>query len=303
MTVVRMSAAPVERLDWRANLRICWLFIRRSLRLWTYFKLNFLISQAEVVSNLIIFATIARFQTTVAVSSAAAGVGSSYVSFVILGLILNAILTAALAAPYNGLLDSFWSNRMEMLMMSPIRLPLFVVGTSAGSYIQAAFQVAIYTGLGWLWFGFAPWGAGWVLAGGLVLLGALACTGLGLLAASNIYHLDARGGQDPVRFVIGLLSGLAAGVYFPIYVLPRWLQALACLIPHTYVLDGVRRAVLGPGGAGGLLPPHHLLPLPPVAVDALALLLYGLVAVPLGWHLFERGIARAKLDGRLSRWV
>src|SRR5207245_1823952 len=63
MTVVRTSAAPVERLDARANLRICWLFIRRSLRLWTYFKLNFLIGQAEVVSNLIIFATIARFHT------------------------------------------------------------------------------------------------------------------------------------------------------------------------------------------------------------------------------------------------
>jgi ABC-2 type transport system permease protein len=295
-------AVPVERLDWRANLRICWLFVRRSLRLWTYFKLNFLVSQAEVVSNLIIFATVARFHSAAA-GSGAAGVGGSYVSFVILGLILNAILTAALAAPYNGLLDSFWSNRMEMLMMSPIRLPLFMVGTSAGSYIQAAFQVAIYAGLGWLWFGFAPWGAGWALAGGLVLLGAFACTGLGLLAASNIYHLDARGGQDPVRFIIGLLSGLAAGVYFPIYVLPRWLQWLACFIPHTYVLDGVRRAVLGSSAAGGLLPPHHLLPLSPIGVDALVLLLYGLIAAPIGWHLFERGIRRAKLDGRLSRWV
>src|SRR5438105_7875781 len=105
MSLRRERAMEIPRLDWRANLRICWLFIRRSLRLWTYFKLNFLISQAEVVSNLIIFATIARFHSA---TGSSVGVGGSYVAFVILGLILNAILTAALAAPYNGLLDSFW---------------------------------------------------------------------------------------------------------------------------------------------------------------------------------------------------
>lgn len=297
MSVVRPGPAPVERLDWRANLRVCWLFVRRSLRLWTYFKLNFLVGQAEVVSNLIIFATIARLR------GEASGPAGGYVSFVILGLILNAILTAALAAPYQGLIDSYWSNRLEMLMMSPIRLPLFVVGTSVGNYVQAGFQVALYAGLGWLWFGFAPWGAGWVMAGLLVLLGAFACTGLGLIAASSIYHLDARGGQDPVRFVVGLLSGLAAGVYFPIYILPAWAQWLACLIPHTYALDGVRRAILGPSAASGLLPLHRLAPISPSVVDALALLCYGLVVGPIGWRLFEGAIRRAKMDGRLSRWV
>jgi len=297
MSIARPSPAPVERLDWRANLRICWLFVRRSLRLWTYFKLNFLVGQAEVVSNLIIFATIARFR------GEAPGAAGGYVSFVILGLILNALLTAALAAPYQGLIDSYWSNRLEMLMMSPIRLPLFVVGTSVGNYVQAAFQVALYAGLGWLWFGFAPRGAGWAMAGLLILLGVFACTGLGLIAASSVYHLDARGGQDPVRFVVGLLSGLAAGVYFPVYVLPGWAQWLACLIPHTYVLDGVRRVILGPAGATGLLPMHRWVPLAPHLLDALALLVYGLLAGPIGWSLFEGAIRRAKSDGRLSRWV
>jgi len=300
MSAVPVSPVPVEHLDWRANGRVCWIFIRRSLRLWTYFKLNFLISQAEVISNLIIFATIARFH---------AGTGGDYVSFVILGLILNLLLTAALTAPYYGLLESFWSNRMEMLLMSPIRLPLFVVGTSIGGYIQAGFRVALTVALGWLWFGFAPWSAtrgdgGWGAAVLLLLLGAFACTGLGLMAAGNVYHLDARGGQDPVSFVVGLLAGLAAGVYFPIQVLPEWVQWLACLIPHTYALDGVRRAILGPDAAGGLLPPHRLLPgAPPVAVDAAALLFYGLLAVPIGWLLLEWGIRRARADGRLSRWV
>jgi ABC-2 type transport system permease protein len=303
MSAARMPAAEVARLDWRANVRVCWIFIRRSLRLWTYFKLNFLISQAEVISNLVIFATIARFHPS--------AVGD-YVSFVILGLILNTLLTAALTAPYFGLLESFWSNRMEMLMMSPIRLPLFMVGTSIGGYIQAGFRVALTAGLGWLWFGFAPWasagGVGWAAAALLLLLGAFACTGLGLLAAGNVYHLDARGGQDPVSFVVGLLSGLAAGVYFPIQVLPEWVQWLACLVPHTYALDGIRRAILGSDAAGGLLPPHRLLggegaAVSPLAIDAVALLLYGLVMVPVGWALFEWGIRRARADGRLSRWV
>jgi ABC-type multidrug transport system permease subunit len=303
MSLLHESPAPLERLDWRANLRVCWVFVRRSLRLWTYFKLNFLVGQAEVVSNLIIFAMIASLRGDRSGAMPGAGAAGGYVSFVILGLILNTVLTTALAAPYQGLLDSYWSNRLELLMMSPIRLPLFVVGTSIGSYVQAGIQVGLYAGLGWLWFGFAPWGAGWAVAGLLVLLGAFACTGLGLVAASSIYHLDARGGRDPVRFVVGLLTGLAAGVYFPVSTLPVWVQWLACCIPQTYALDGVRRALLGPASAAGLLPLHRLVPLSPTAVDALALLCYGLVVGPIGWHLFEGAIGRAKVDGRLSRWV
>jgi ABC-2 type transport system permease protein len=299
-----MHPEALERLDWRTNLRVCWLFTRRALRLWTYFKLNFLVGMAEVASNLVIFATIAHFGSGAARPGAhGATIGGGYVSFVILGLILNVLLTAALAAPYQGLMESFWSNRLEMLLMSLIHLPLFVVGTSAGGFVQAGLQVVLYAGLGWLWYGFAPWGMQWAMAGLLVLLGVFACTGLGLVAASNVYLLDARGGSDPVRFVTGLLSSLAAGVYYPLYVLPAWLQWFACLIPHTYVLDGVRRAVLGPAAASGLLPLQRVVPMSPVALDALVLLLYGVVVGPLGWYLFERGIRHAKSDGRLSRWV
>ena len=36
-----------------------------------------------------------------------------------------------------------------------------------------------------------------------------------------------------------------AGVYFPLQVLPVWAQWLAHIIPHTYVLDGARRALYG----------------------------------------------------------
>ncbi len=45
-------------------------------------------------------------------------------------------------------------------------------------------------------------------------------TGLGLMAASMICMIDARGGCDPIQFVVETIAGLVAGVYFPLQVLP-----------------------------------------------------------------------------------
>ena len=89
-------------------------------------------------------------------------------------------------------------------------------------------------------------------------------TGLGLMAASMIYMIDARGGCDPIQFVVETIAGLVAGVYFPLQVLPVWAQWLAHIIPHTYVLDGARRALYGAESVPPL-PIHELTNLAPTS--------------------------------------
>ena len=292
--------APTRPLSRTRELAAIWMFVKRDLLLQTFFKFSFSTGLVETISSLVIYGMIARFGATVPALQELAG---GYVNFVISGMVLNTLLATALAGPYNGLLESFWENRVEMIMASPLRLPIFVTGLSAGKYVDAALRIAIYLVGGTLFLGFTWPAAPRVLAALAVLIPALlACTGLGLAAASSVYTLDARGGQDPIRFAIETISGLVAGVYFPLQLLPAWAQWLAHLVPHTYAIDGIRRALFGAESVP-LLPIHGALPVAPLVADILILLLYAAIALPVGWRLFRYGMSLARSDGRLSRWL
>jgi ABC-2 type transport system permease protein len=301
-TATPKNALPtaVRPLTARQQLATIWVFVKRDLTLQTRFKASYLTGLMATVQHLVIYAMIARFGVSIPAVERLTG---GYVSFVLTGLALNILLTTALTGPYLGLMESFWSNRIEILLASPLRLPGFVIGVSVGKYVDAAVQIAIILGGGWLFFGFVWPAGGNALAFAVVLVPALAAViGLGLAAAGMVYLLDARGGQDPVQFAVLTISSLVAGVYFPIQVLPAGLQWLCYLVPQTYALDGMRRALFGAES----LPPLPIVanaPVSPLLADVGFLVVYAAVALPSGWLVFRRGMERARADGRLSRWL
>jgi ABC-2 type transport system permease protein len=82
---------------------------------------------------------------------------------------------------------------------------------------------------------------------------------------------------------------LVSGVYYPISVLPAWMQAVARLSPATYVLEGVRGALLAGQPTGELWP------------TIWPLLVMGVVLIPVGVFVFGRAEHYAKRTGKLKR--
>jgi ABC-2 type transport system permease protein len=78
----------------------------------------------------------------------------------------------------------------------------------------------------------------------------------------------------------GLLL-IVSGVYYPVDVMPQWMQAISTVSPATYALRGIRDAVLDGTGVQA----HDLLPL----------LALGAVSIPLGLAVFKAGERHAKL--------
>jgi ABC-2 type transport system permease protein len=127
-----------------------------------------------------------------------------------------------------------------------------------------------------------------LVGGALMLLaGSLSFTGLGIVASVLPLLFPERGAQ--MTHVIQALLLLISGVYFPVSVLPRWMQPLTRLSPATYVLEGMRAALLDGAGTATLLP------------NLGRLVLIGLVAVPLGLAIFRRAEMYAKRTGKLKR--
>ena len=282
------------------ELAAVWMFLRRDFRQLTHFRFAFLLGLLGALPQLIIFGVIATFGRDVPELQKLSG---NYVNFVISGLAFNVLLTAALTGPYKGLMDSFWNDRVEIIMLSPLRLHVFIAGLSLGNYIEPVLRVGLYLAAATFIFGLS-WPA---VPAGLAFLAVLvpallACTGLGLAAASSVYTLDARGGQDPVILVVETLSGLVAGVYFPVQVMPAYAQWLAHIIPPTYAIDGMRRALFGDEQVP-LLPVHNYIALSPLAADCLILSVYAFLSLTVGWKLFQYSMKLARGDGRLSRWT
>ena len=82
---------------------------------------------------------------------------------------------------------------------------------------------------------------------------------------------------------------VVSGVYYPVSVLPTWMQWLSTISPATYALRGMRSAILEGAGVAALWG------------DIWPLLVIGAVAVPLGFWVFGRGEIYAKRHGKLKR--
>ena len=82
---------------------------------------------------------------------------------------------------------------------------------------------------------------------------------------------------------------VVSGVYYSVSVLPDWMQVLAKFSPATYALEGIRAALLDGKGVADLWD------------DIWPLLVISVVAIPLGFFVFNRGEVYAKRNGMLKR--
>ena len=128
----------------------------------------------------------------------------------------------------------------------------------------------------------ASWGAVLVL----MLVGSISLIGLGTVSAVLPMLFTERGAQ--MAYIIRAVLLLISGVYYPISVLPNWMQTLAIFSPVTYLLDGLRKAIQQGAGL------HTLWP------DVWPLFISGVVLVPFGLWVFNLAERYAKRTGASS---
>src|SRR5260221_5914520 len=213
--------------------------------------------------------------------------GTSYFSFVLVGLAFFDYLTVALHTFDESLQNARQNGTLENLLVTQTSLPVILAGSSLYPFVLMSLRTAIYIGWGALLFGFPLQGANWL--GALLVLGAsvLAFSGLGILSAS--YLLIFKRG-NPVNWAILGLCTTVGGMMYPISVLPVWLQHVARLIPVTYSLEGMRAAILGHASTRELLP------------SIAGLLLFAALLLPISFAIFSCALRRTKITGTLTHF-
>ena len=138
-------------------------------------------------------------------------------------------------------LEEMYSRNIGNLMMSPLRPVEFVAALMIMSVIRLAIGMIPVSLLAIAFFGFNLWGLGLALVAffvNLFLTGwAVAVLVSGLLLRNGL-------GAESLAWGIMFLFLPLTCVYYPVSVLPAWLQSIAWMLPPTYVFEGMRALVI-----------------------------------------------------------
>ena len=206
-------------------------------------------------------------------------------------LMVGALIWSYLSVLFDVLSETVswerWEGTIEYTFMSPSSRVTHLLGMGIYAVVYGIAQIAIMFGVVTLFFELDLseanyWGALLVLATCSVSL-----VGFGVVAAV-LPLLSPEKGQQ-VSYIVSSLLLLVSGVYYPVDVLPEWMQAIATVSPVTYALEGSRAALLEGDGAAQLWE------------DIWPLIIMGAVFVPLGLWIFNLGERYAKRTGKLKR--
>ena len=134
-------------------------------------------------------------------------------------------------------LEEMWARNLGNMMMSPLKPIEFLISLMIMSLIRLAIGVIPMTLLALFFFDFN------FFAIGLPLI-AFFCNLIFTSWSVGIFvsGLVLRNGLGAESIVWTLMFGLMplACIYYPVAVLPGWLQAIAWMLPPTYVFEGMR---------------------------------------------------------------
>jgi ABC-2 type transport system permease protein len=129
--------------------------------------------------------------------------------------------------------------------------------------------------------------ADWLTAVAVIAVGSISIAGLGILAGVLPLLYPERGTQ--MSFMVQAAVLLVSGVYYSVDVLPGWLQLFSHVSPATYILNGIRGAIIDGDSVGGS------------AETLVVLAAFGVFLLPFSIFVFAVAERWAKKTGKLKR--
>jgi ABC-2 type transport system permease protein len=227
----------------------------------------------------------------IGVGMGALGATSSQSQTMVIYLAIGTIVWRYLSVIFYWVTDVIgmerWEGTIEYTLMAPVQRITHMLGQTSFAVVYSMFHTVVILGATLLFFNITLTQANLVTPFVVLLAGSFSFIGFSIVGAVLPLLFPERGTQ--MTHVIIALLLLVSGVYYPINVLPPWMQALSLISPATYVLEGVRAGLLDGATLQGVWP--QLWPL----------LIIGAITLPLGLKIFSWAERYAKRTGKLHR--
>jgi ABC-2 type transport system permease protein len=260
-------------------------FLRDFLEEMSY-PLTFVMRWGGILFRLVTFYFLGKF-VGAAVLPQLASYGTGYFPFVMLGLALASFQGVALTAISSNVLYGMYTGTLEAMLVTRTSLSTIVFSSMLYQFLSALLEIFLYLAFSLLFFGVSLGQANLSATAVLLALTLLSHLPIGIISAGFIL-LFKQG--DPVTPILGHVSALLGGVYFPLQVLPQWVQIVAQFLPFTHALEGLRQAVLNGKGLGEL------------TTQVAVLSAFAVVLLPLSLAFFAWTVRQVKRLGTLSQF-
>lgn len=221
------------------------------------------------------------------------GVTQSQINTLILYLLIGTSVWTYLSVTFDGVTDIInmerWEGTIEYTFMAPISRFTHMVGSCMYAVVHGMLFTFIQLIVVSAFFNLDLGHANYLTAVFMLLLGSVSFIGFGIATAVLPLLYTEKGMQ--MSFIVRSIILLVSGVYYPISVLPVWMQAIARISPATYVLNGLRAAIVDGKPIWS----------PEIWSNTWPLLITGVVSVPLGIFIFGIAEKYAKRTGKLKR--
>jgi ABC-2 type transport system permease protein len=178
-----------------------------------------------------------------------------------------------------------WEGTIEYTFMAPVSRPVHLFGMGAYAVLYGMIRAALLFLAVVAFIGIHIADANYAAALALLAIASISFIGIGMMTAVLPLISPEKGTQ--LGFIAQGLMLVVSGVYYPVSVLPRFMQWIAKISPATYALRGDRASILSGAGLAW--------------ADVWPLLVIGACSVPLGLVIFRTGERYAKRHGKLKR--
>jgi ABC-2 type transport system permease protein len=206
-------------------------------------------------------------------------------------LLIGAVIWSYLGIVFEIIVETVawerWEGTIEYTFMAPLSRPVHLIGMGLFAVGYGVVRAGIVFTVIAAFFGLHMPDANFLAAVLVLAVASVSFIGIGMMTAVLPLISPEKGTQ--IGFVGQGILLVVSGVYYPVSVLPEWMQWLSKISPATYALDGIRKAILDGAGVGAMW--SSIWPL----------LIIGAVAIPLGLEIFRRGERHAKRHGKLKR--
>lgn len=138
-------------------------------------------------------------------------------------------------------MEEMWSRNIGHLFASPLRIYELVCSLLLISALRVIIGVVPATLLAIVFFDYSVYELGLPLAGFFVSLLMMGWA-VGLLVSGLVLRFGM--GAESLAWVMVFALAPVSGVWYPISVLPEWLQAVSWCLPSAYVFEGMRAVLV-----------------------------------------------------------
>jgi ABC-2 type transport system permease protein len=265
----------------RLWLDAMWAIMRRDAILFMSYRAQLVSQFLTPLFSLVIFYYISQLFTPSSVDSP-----GGYFGFVVVGLVIVQILTISLGVMPVTVRQELVSGTIERFLVSAHGPVNGILGAMLFPMVNALFSGTLMLILATLFFGL-PLEATAGLAIPVALLGTLAFMPFALFLVAMVMAFKQVSSAS--GFIVTGVA-IVGGLYFPIALLPDWIQWTSEVQPFTPATDLLRHLLVG-------TPLVHS-----AAIELLKLVLFALCLLPLSLYCLRRAIRYGQRTGTVAEY-